>query len=96
MLEIASAFRGIERPNVRPDTSMQSFNCSLGSFAQRMEQQLDRVKVGRILRQVAEACTNSTDCCFDAGNLMEGDVIGHHNIPTLERAWILERGATGL
>lgn len=89
MAEIASAFRGIERANVRADTSVQSLDCLLGSLAQeafqRMEHQLDRVKVGRILRQVAQAGANSADRIFYAGNLMEGDVVGHHNIPTLER-----------
>ena len=35
--------------------------------------------------QVAEACINSADRIFDTGNLMEGDVVGHHNVPTLER-----------
>lgn len=88
MPEIASAFIGIERADVRSDTSVQSLDCLLGSLAQeafqRMEHQLDRVKVGRILRQVAEAGANSADRIFDAGNLMEGNVIGNHNIPTLE------------
>src|SRR5262245_29781767 len=79
MPEIAPAFRRIERPNVRSDTSVQSFDCSLGSLAQEslqgMEHQLDGVKVGRILRQEAEACTNSPDRLLHTGNLMEGHVI---------------------
>src|SRR5215831_12164516 len=89
MLEIAPAFRRIERPNVRSDTSVQSFDRSLGSLAQGslqgMEHQLDGVKVGRILRQEAEACTNSPDRLLHTGNLMEGHVIDHRNVPTLER-----------
>src|SRR5262245_24172956 len=65
MSEIAHTFRGIERPNIRPDTSLQSVDCALRSFAQqcleRVENQLYGVKVRRILRQVAETCTSSAD-----------------------------------
>src|SRR6476469_4065159 len=89
MPEIAPTFRRIERPNVRSDTSVQSFDCSLSSLAQEslqgMEHQLDGVKVRRILRQVTEACTNSPDRLLHTGNLMEGHVIDHRNVPTLER-----------
>src|SRR5215831_15215560 len=34
MLKVPAAFRGIERPNERSDTSVQSFDCALGSLAQ--------------------------------------------------------------
>src|SRR6202043_1434055 len=51
----------------------------------RMEQQLYRVKVRRIRWQVAEACTNSLDRLFHTCNLVEGDVVDHHNVPALER-----------
>src|SRR5262245_8794802 len=88
MPEIASTLGRIERPNVRPDTSVQSFDCSLGGLAQDtlqgMEHQLDRVEVWRILRQVAEACANSSDRLLYTGNLMERYVVGHHNVPPLE------------
>jgi Cytochrome C and Quinol oxidase polypeptide I len=44
MSEVSDAFRRIERPNVRTNTSVQPFHCALGSFAQPclqwMEQQL--------------------------------------------------------
>lgn len=89
MPEIASTFSRIERPNVRSDTSVKSFDCSLGSLTQEslqgMEYQLDGVKVRRILRQVAEACTSIQDRLLYTGNLMEGHVIDHHNVPPLER-----------
>src|ERR1700686_5350563 len=89
MSEVTDAFRRIERPNVRTNTSVQSFHCALRSFAearlQRMEQQLYRVKVRRIRWQVAEACTNSLDRLFHTCNLVEGDVVDHHNVPALER-----------
>src|SRR3979411_1721847 len=89
MPEIAPTFRRIERPNVRPDTSVQSFDCSLGSLAQEslqgMEHHLDRVKVWGILRQVAQACANSSDRLLYTSNLVEGNVVRHHNVPALER-----------
>src|ERR1700757_3421191 len=89
MPEIAPTLRRIERPNVGPDTSVQPFDCSLGSLSQKslqgMEHQLDRVKVRRILRQVAQGCTNSADRLLYPDNLMEGHIIDHHNVPTLER-----------
>src|SRR5207342_3371887 len=51
MSEVSDAFRRIERPNVRTNTSVQPFHCALRSFAQPcfqwMEQQLYRVKVRR-------------------------------------------------
>src|ERR1700694_5026744 len=89
MSEIADAFRRIEHPNVRTNTSVQPFNCALRSFAQacfqRMKQQLYWVKVRRILRQVAQACTDSLDRLFHTPNLVEGDIVDHHNVPALER-----------
>src|SRR3979490_200712 len=89
MSEIADAFRRIEHPNVRTNTSVQPFNCALRSFAQaclqRMKQQLYWVKVRRILRQVAQACTDSLDRLFHTPNLVEGDIVDHHDVPALER-----------
>jgi hypothetical protein len=46
---------------------------------------LDRVKVRRIVRQVSEACANAPDRLLHTGNLVEGYVVGHHNVSTLER-----------
>src|SRR5262245_24659684 len=60
MCEIAHTFRGIERPNVGPDTSLQPFDCALRSFAQeslqRMKNHLDWIEIWRIRRQVAQCC----------------------------------------
>ena len=50
-----------------------------------MEQQLYRVKVRRIRRQVAEACTDSLDRLFHTSDLVERDVVDHHNVSALER-----------
>src|SRR3974377_485784 len=89
MSEVTYAFRRAERPNVRANRSVQPFNCALRSFAQnclqRMKQQLYWVKVRRILRQVAQACTDRLDRLLHTSNLVEGDVVDHHNVPTLER-----------
>src|SRR5215472_11951478 len=89
MTEIAATFRRIERANVRPDTSVQSLDGSLGGLAEEslegMEHQLDGVKVWRILRQVAQACASSPDRLLYASNLMECDVVGHDDVATLER-----------
>ena len=89
MLEIAPAFRRIERPNVRSDTSVQSFDRSLGSLAQGslqgMEHQLDGVKVGRILRKESEACANTAESLLYTSDLVERHIIGHHNVSTQRR-----------
>src|SRR6202165_67263 len=89
MSEVSDAFRRIEPPNVRTNTSVQPFHCALRSFAQPclqwMEQQLYRVKVRRIRRQVAQACTDSLDRLFHTPNLVERDIVDHHNVSALER-----------
>src|SRR3979411_2117973 len=89
MSEIADAFRRIEHPNVRTNTSVQPFNCALRSFAQaclqRMKQQLYWVKVRRILRQVAQSATHSLHRLSHPPNLVEGDIVDHYNVSALER-----------
>src|ERR1700731_1686749 len=89
MPEVSDAFRRIEHPNVRTNASVQPFHCALRSFAQPclqgMEQQLYGVKIRRVRRQVAEACTNSLDRLLHTSDLVERDVVDHHNVPALER-----------
>src|SRR5262252_1565477 len=89
MLKVPAAFRGIERPNERSDTSVQSFDCALGSLAQAsldgMERQLDGVKIRRILRQESEACANTPESLLDPSDLVEGHIVSHHNVSMLER-----------
>src|SRR5271165_5513714 len=89
MPKIPPAFRGIELPNERSDASVQSIDGALGSLAQqslhRMKHQLDGVKVRRILRQVSDACTNTLEHLLYPGNLVEGHIVSHHNVSTLER-----------
>src|SRR5262245_31427405 len=76
MPKIPPAFRRIERSNERSDTSVQSFDCALGSFAQAslhgMEGQLDGVEVRRILRQESEACANTPESLLDTSDFVEG------------------------
>src|SRR5438552_3571680 len=82
MSEVSDAFRRIERPNVRTNTSVQPFHCALRSCAQPclqwLGQQLYRVKVRRIRRQVAEACTNSLDRLLHTSDLVERDIVRSH------------------
>src|ERR1700680_3952172 len=44
-----------------------------------------RVKVRRIRRQGAQACTDSLDRLFHTPNLVERDIVDHHNVSALER-----------
>src|SRR5215471_10036839 len=78
MPKMPPAFRRIERPNERSDTSVQSFDCALGSFAQAslhgMEGQLDGVKIRRILRQESEACANTPESLLDTSDFVEGHI----------------------
>ena len=73
---------------MQTNAPVQPFHCALRSFAQPclqwMEQQLYRVKVRRIRRQVAEACTDSLDRLFHTSDLVERDVVDHHNVSALE------------
>jgi len=89
MTKIPPAFGRIELPNERSDTPVQSFDCALGSLAQAslcgMEGQLDGVKVGRILRQESEACANTAESLLYTSDLVEGHIVSHHNVSTLER-----------
>src|SRR6516165_10033883 len=102
MSEVARTFRRVECPNVRANASVQPFDCALRSFAQecleRMKHQLHWVKVWRIFRQVAQACTDSLDCLLHTSNLVEGDVVDQHNVLTLERRnqTLLDVGQEGL
>ena len=89
MPKIPPAFRRIERPNERSDTSVQSFDCALGSLAQAslcgMEGQLDGVKVRRVLWQESEACANTPESLLYTSDFVEGHIVSHHNVSTLER-----------
>jgi hypothetical protein len=50
-----------------------------------MEHQLDGVKIGRILRQVSEACANTPESLLYTGDFVEGHIVSHHNVSALER-----------
>src|SRR5215471_9809978 len=89
MFEIPHTFGRIELPNKRSDSSEKSFDCALGRFAEQclhgMEHQLDGVKIRRILRQVSKTCADSADSLLHTGDLVEGDIVGNHNVSALER-----------
>src|SRR5246127_3506779 len=50
-----------------------------------MEGQLDGVKVRRVLRQESEACANTPESLLDTSDFVEGHIVSHHNVSTLER-----------
>ena len=50
-----------------------------------MKDHLDRVEVGGILPQVAQACTDGLDGLLDAENPMGRKVVNHDNVSALER-----------
>jgi hypothetical protein len=52
---------------------------------QRCRGQRPFVSAGHVKEPDLEACTNSPDRLLHTGNLMEGHVIDHGNVPTLER-----------
>src|SRR5215216_6052624 len=89
MAEVLDTFGWVERSNERLNASLEPFDCALGGFAQPclkgMEYLLDRIEFGRILRQVAQFCAGGPDRLLHAEDLVEGDVVDHHNVPTLER-----------
>src|SRR5215469_15470394 len=89
------AFRGIQRPNVGSDTSLQSFDCALRSLAQaslhRMKHRFDGIKIRRILRQESEACANSSESLLYTGDLVEGYIVSHHNVSILQNSKVLPR-----
>src|SRR5260370_10986579 len=88
MPEIAHTFRRVERSNERGNASLQPFDRALRSLAQQclqgMERQLYWVELRRILRQVAQFCAASLDRLLHAGDFVEKDVVGDHNVLTLE------------
>src|SRR6266566_1156433 len=89
MPEIGHTFRRVERSNERANASLQSFDRALRRLAQQclqgMEHQLYWVELRRILRQVAQFCAASLDRLLHAGDFVERDVVGDHNVLTLER-----------
>src|SRR5262249_60697416 len=101
MPEISDTFGGVERSNERANASLQAFDCAFRSFAQPclqgMDALLDRIEVWRILGQVAQLCAGSLDGLLHAGDVVEGDVVDGHNVPTLERGaqTVLDVGQEG-
>src|SRR5258708_12368641 len=88
MPEITHTFRRVERSNERANASLQPFDRALRSLPQQclqgMEHQLYWVELRRILRQVAQFCAASLDRLLHAGDFVERDVVGAHNVLTLE------------
>jgi hypothetical protein len=88
MLEIVGAFRCGEGRDDRPNSATQARNCSFSGLAQMClqfaEGLFDRVEVGRILRKVAQRCSNSFDGVPNACDLVSGKIVHDDDIATIE------------
>jgi hypothetical protein len=89
MSEVIATFRATDSWNERADPAAETTNCSLRDLSQKgfelAERHLDRVKVGRVLRQILHRCTSSLDCFLHASNLVGRKVVYHHDVTALER-----------
>lgn len=89
MPEAVHALGGVKRSDERTNVSIHAFDCPFGDFAQkcfqRMEDQLYRIEVRGILRQVAQRCAGDLDHFLHTGDSMERDVVDHNDIPAPER-----------
>ena len=88
MLEIVAAFPRAEGRDDQPNSAAETRNCSLSCFAQMClqfaEGLFDRVEVGRILRKVAQRCSNSFDGVPNACDLVSGKIVHDDDIATIE------------
>lgn len=91
MPEIVGTFVRAEARDEGTNCSMQSGYGAGGDLAQVSlefaEGHLDRVKVGRILRQIAKGCAGGFDCLLDAGDFVGSKIIDHHDVVSLERRY---------
>src|SRR5438067_3220388 len=89
MPKVSHTFGRGERSNERANTSLQPLEGALRSFAQRclqgMEDQLYRVQLRRILRQITQFRAARSDRLLHASDFMKRDVVDHHNVAALER-----------
>ena len=89
MPEIAPALLWVKSWNERSDAPRDACDRSFGELAQqrleRMKDQLDRIQVGRVLRQIAQACTNCGDNFLRAENFVSRKIVDHDDVSALER-----------
>lgn len=89
MSEVIAAFHPTNGWHEQADPTTETTNCSFRDFSQKgfelAERHLDRIEVGRVLRQILHRCTSSLDCFLHARNLVGRKVVYHHDVTALER-----------
>jgi hypothetical protein len=89
MPEVVGAFLSTELWHERANCSVKGPNGARGNLAQQGFEfavgQLDRVEVGRVLRQVAKRRSGFLDRLPDAGHLVGSEVVDHDNVVAPER-----------
>src|SRR5215471_9164011 len=88
MAEIVGTFVRAKTGDEGANSSMQPWDRPGGDLAQERlefaEGHLDRVKVGRILRQITKSCSRGLDRLAHAGHFVGAKIIDHHDVVSLE------------
>jgi hypothetical protein len=89
MAEIVGTFLPREGREERANAAAYARDGSLRELAQVglefAEGHLDRIKIGRVLRQIAKRCASSFDRLRDAGNFVGGYIIHYDDVVGLEQ-----------
>src|SRR5712671_4656601 len=89
MPEIVGAFLSTELRHERANCSVETPNGPRGNLAQQCfefaEWQLDRIEIGRVLRQVTNRRMLLLDCLADAGDFVSSQIIHHDNVVAAQR-----------
>ena len=89
MSEIVGAFWSLKGREERANSVAYAWDGALRKLAQVSlefaEGHLDRIKVRRVLRQIAKRCASRLDRLHDAGNFVGGQIIDHNDVVWLER-----------
>src|ERR1700730_13278222 len=84
MPEVVGAFLSSELWHERANCSVEPGNCSRGSFPQQSFEfavrQLDRIEVGRVLRQVTKCSLRFRDRLPNAGNQVDTAVVHYDDV----------------
>jgi hypothetical protein len=87
--EIVGAFLPLEGQEEGANCAVDARDGALCELAQvRLEfaeGHLDRIKIRRVLRQIAKRCASSLDRLCDASNFVRGQIIHHDDVVGLER-----------
>src|SRR6266545_3191287 len=89
MPEVIGTFLSSEALKKRANGPAQTGHCSLGSLAQEClefaERHLDRIEVGRVLRQVAQGRSRVLDRLTDGCSFVDIDVVDDDDIAATKR-----------